>query len=83
MLSLPGLEPVDYLLLGHITLDLSPDGPQLGGTVAYAARTAQAMGLRVGVVTSWAEELDTELLALEGLTIVNQKTETKIGRAHV
>ena len=70
MLGLPGLEPVDYLVIGHLTKDLTPLGPQLGGTAAYAARTAHALGLRVGIVTSWGEDAPAELL--QGIPIVNQ-----------
>lgn len=43
---------IDYLVLGNITHDKTPDGPRLGGTVSYSAVVAQALGLRVGVVTS-------------------------------
>jgi 1D-myo-inositol 3-kinase len=43
---------IDYLLIGHMTADLTPAGRVLGGTVSYAARTASAFGLRVGVLTS-------------------------------
>lgn len=43
---------VDYLLVGHITADLTPDGRLLGGTVSYAAKTAKAFGLRVAALTS-------------------------------
>lgn len=43
---------IDYLILGHVAHDRMPDGPQLGGTVAYTAMTVRALGLRVGVVTS-------------------------------
>ncbi len=43
---------IDYLLIGHLTADLTLDGRQLGGTVSYAASTAHAFGLRVGVLTS-------------------------------
>jgi len=50
-ISLP-LAPVDYLVIGHIACDLTPAGPRLGGTAAYAALTARALGLRVGVVTA-------------------------------
>lgn len=57
MLQMTFLQPVDYLLVGHLTHDLTPDGARLGGTAAYAALTAHALGMRVGVVTSWAEEL--------------------------
>jgi sugar/nucleoside kinase (ribokinase family) len=57
MLQLTPLEPVDYLVIGHLTRDITPDGPRLGGTAAYAALTARALGLRVGMVTSWGAEL--------------------------
>jgi hypothetical protein len=46
--------PPDYLLIGHITADLTPNGRIPGGTVSYAVRTAAAFGLRVGVLTSTA-----------------------------
>ncbi|MDX1994918.1 MAG: PfkB family carbohydrate kinase [bacterium] len=46
------VSPIDYLLIGHLTADITPQGRQLGGTVAYAARTAAAFGMRVGVLTS-------------------------------
>jgi hypothetical protein len=66
-------EPIDYLVIGHITCDLTPSGPRPGGTVAYAALTARALGLRAGIVTSWAEEVPLE--ALEGIPIVNYPTD--------
>jgi sugar/nucleoside kinase (ribokinase family) len=42
----------DYLLIGHIAHDVTPEGPRLGGTVSYGAHTAVALGLRVGILTS-------------------------------
>ncbi|GAB4574961.1 MAG: PfkB family carbohydrate kinase [Anaerolineae bacterium] len=60
--------PVDYLLIGHVAHDRTPDGPQLGGTVAYSARVAQAFGLTVGILTS-AHPDDPVLPALEGLAV--------------
>ncbi|MBC6937647.1 MAG: hypothetical protein DWB42_17695 [Chloroflexi bacterium] len=45
----------DYLLIGHVTADLTPAGRLLGGTVSYAARVVKAFGLRAGVLTSAAE----------------------------
>jgi sugar/nucleoside kinase (ribokinase family) len=42
----------DYLLIGHIAHDVTPRGPQLGGTVSYASFTAAAFGLRVAILTS-------------------------------
>ena len=46
---------VDYVIVGHICADIVPDGFTLGGTCSYCARTAQAFGLRVGVLTSAVE----------------------------
>jgi sugar/nucleoside kinase (ribokinase family) len=57
MLSLSTLEPIDYLIIGHLTCDITPSGLRLGGTATYAALTAQALGLRVGIVTSWGAEI--------------------------
>lgn len=51
----------DYLLIGHATADLTPNGRVLGGTVSYAARVVQSFGLSVGVLTSAAA--DEPLLA--------------------
>ena len=47
MLNPVTLEPVDYLVIGHVAHDLIPDGWRLGGTAAYSALTAHALGLRV------------------------------------
>ncbi|MGD0611829.1 MAG: PfkB family carbohydrate kinase [Anaerolineales bacterium] len=67
------LDPVDYVVIGHLSCDLTPEGPRLGGTAAYAALTAQALGLRVGVVTSWGGELPLEPLV--GIRIVSVPAE--------
>jgi len=42
----------NYLLIGHIAHDVTPEGPKLGGTVSYAGGAADAMGARVAIVTS-------------------------------
>lgn len=57
MMQITTLEPVDYLMIGHLTVDQTPEGPQLGGTATYAGLTAQALGFRVGIVTSWGAEI--------------------------
>ncbi len=57
MFSLAPLEPINYLMIGHLTCDLTPGGLRLGGTAAYAGLTAAALGLRVGIVTAWAGEV--------------------------
>jgi sugar/nucleoside kinase (ribokinase family) len=68
MFELVPLEPVDYLVIGHLTEDLTPSGPRLGGTAAFSALTARALGLRVGVVSALSE--GTSLKALEGVLVV-------------
>src|SRR5437667_7234042 len=48
---------VDYLLLGHVTVDrLDEKRVVLGGTATYGALTARNMGARVGVHTSTSYE---------------------------
>lgn len=45
----------NYLVLGHITSDLLPDGTHIpGGTALYAARTAQRLGMRPAIVSAVA-----------------------------
>ncbi|MBL8100508.1 MAG: hypothetical protein JNK81_15095 [Anaerolineales bacterium] len=66
------MQPVDYLLIGHIAVDLTPNGKQLGGTVSYSALTAKAMGLRVGIVTSVGDDANLEIL--NGIQIINIPT---------
>lgn len=51
------LSPIDYLVVGHITRDLLPAGQSaVGGTAAYAALTAVALGRRTGILTSTGPE---------------------------
>jgi sugar/nucleoside kinase (ribokinase family) len=73
MLVSSSLHPVEYLLIGHIAEDVTPHGIQLGGTVSYAALTAQALGMRVGIVTSAGK--DAPIHALNGIQIFNIPTE--------
>lgn len=71
---------VEYLLIGHLSADLTPDGQRvLGGTVSFAARTAYAFGLSVGLVTSAAphEPLIDELQPyVTGLKVVEAEATT-------
>jgi sugar/nucleoside kinase (ribokinase family) len=68
MQNLVTLEPIDYLAIGHLTCDVTPGGLRLGGSVAYAGLTAKAMGLRVGIVTAWGNQIP--LTALSGIPVV-------------
>jgi len=49
---------LDYMVIGHVTRDLTNGAFTIGGTVSYAARTARALGCHVGVVTSASPDLD-------------------------
>lgn len=73
MLKFPGINPVDYLVIGHITRDLTPQGHRLGGSVSYAGLTASALGCRVGIVTSWGEE--SEATEFYDISIANDPCE--------
>ncbi len=73
MLSLVPLEPVDYLVIGHAACDLTSSGTRLGGTVAFSALTARALGQRVGIVTSVAA--DVSLVALDGIPTITIPSE--------
>ena len=50
--------PIDYLIIGHLTADLTNSGQRLGGTAAFSGLTGQALGLNTGVVTAYSEDLD-------------------------
>jgi 1D-myo-inositol 3-kinase len=52
---------VNYLLIGHIAKDLAegePDGFKLGGGVLYSGMAADALGAKVGILTSYSKELE-------------------------
>lgn len=75
--------PIDYLLIGHLTRDITPEGNRLGGTAAYASLTALALGARVGVISSWGSDLPAgmdEAVSITGIpaehstTFENQET---------
>jgi len=74
MKSLSAIEPIDYLVIGHVTQDLTSNGPLLGGTVSYSALTARALGMRVGIVTACRPDL--EMPELEGIKVIAHPSET-------
>lgn len=73
MQQLVPLQEIDYLVIGHITQDITPQGPRMGGTATFSALTARALGLRVGIVTSWGSELALD--ALDQIPVANFPTE--------
>jgi sugar/nucleoside kinase (ribokinase family) len=69
MRNLVSLEAVEYLAIGHVAHDLIENGARLGGTVAYSALTARALGMKVGIVTAVGKE--TPLVALDGIPVIS------------
>ncbi len=67
-----------YLAIGHLSRDLTPEGPRLGGSVAYAARTAQAFGLQAAVVTACSADtpLDDALAGIAVHCVPSRATTT-------
>jgi len=76
MYRLIPLEPIDYLIIGHLTRDLTPDGPRLGGTASYASLTARALGLRVGILTACEDCLSAPELEGNGIRVVGMRSDT-------
>ncbi|MFQ5593122.1 MAG: PfkB family carbohydrate kinase [Anaerolineae bacterium] len=62
--------PPDYVVIGHITKDVTPNGYTIGGTATYAAVTARNLGLTVGIVTSFDSGFDPDSL-LAGIEIAH------------
>ena len=52
------LSQPDYLIIGHVTQDLTPEGFVIGGTASYAGMTAQALGCKTAVLTSAGPDFD-------------------------
>jgi sugar/nucleoside kinase (ribokinase family) len=69
------MRQVDYLVIGHASKDITPDGPRLGGTVMFSALLAKALGLQVGVLTSVPDDMLPLLHPLAGIPIVSIPTE--------
>ena len=69
----------EFIVIGHITQDVLPDGGLgLGGTISYAATTAQRMGYRVGVVTSTGPNLDVAQVLPFAQVACHQAAETTV-----
>jgi hypothetical protein len=64
-------QPIDYLLLGSVTQDITPGGNQvLGGTAAFSGCMAHALGMRVGIVAAIGPGVD--LSPLDGISVMSQ-----------
>jgi sugar/nucleoside kinase (ribokinase family) len=69
------VKKMDYLVIGHISRDVTPAGNMVGGTVSYSGRTAQALGCQTAVLTSCQPDY-------EGLAQLNALTVEVIPSAH-
>src|SRR5215470_1877095 len=65
---------VDFVAVGHVTLDRTPRGTRPGGAAYYAAMTAHRAGLRVGLLTSFGPDFPRDALPAD-VDIVNVPTE--------
>ncbi len=74
MHNLSPTEKIDYLVIGHFSKDLTAEGSRLGGTVAYGALTARALGLRVGILSSFNPD-DLDISILGDMPIINIPSE--------
>ncbi|HPR35094.1 MAG TPA: PfkB family carbohydrate kinase [Anaerolineaceae bacterium] len=72
------IDPIDYLLIGHVTADLQADQSiSLGGTASFSGLTAARLGHKVGLVTSCASDLQLEPLSgIQKWVIPSEKTTT-------
>lgn len=60
---------IDYLFIGHICIDLTDQGPALGGTASFGALAARALGMRPGILTSAPDSILPLLQPLDGIAI--------------
>lgn len=56
------LNPVQYLVVGHVTEDIVGDKSRIGGTATFSGLTALTLGLSVGVITSCRADFDISTL---------------------
>jgi sugar/nucleoside kinase (ribokinase family) len=54
--------PPDLVVAGHVTLDVTSGGTRPGGAAYYAALAARRLGLRVGLLTSFAPDFPANAL---------------------
>ena len=69
---------IDYLAIGHVSQDITPDGPVAGGSVTFSSRVAQVLGCRTAVVTSAADDFDLDSIfpEIEVIRVSSPETTT-------
>jgi 1D-myo-inositol 3-kinase len=66
--------PPSFVVVGHVTEDVTPSGRRLGGTASYAAAVAARLGVATGIVTRCAPDLDLARFP-EGVTVSRLESE--------
>lgn len=61
---------IDFVAVGHVTLDETPTGTRPGGAALYAVWTAYRLGLRAALLTSCADDFPADALP-PGLALHN------------
>ena len=56
------MSALDFVAIGHVTLDRFGDEVRPGGAALYAAVTADRLGLSAGILTSHADDFPLELI---------------------
>jgi sugar/nucleoside kinase (ribokinase family) len=77
---------VDFVAVGHVTLDQTPRGTRPGGAAYYAAVTAHRLGLRVGLLTSHGPDFPRDALPadISVVTVPAARTTTfKVGQSRI
>lgn len=54
--NLTPFKTIDYLCVGHLTEDVTPDGIHLGGSAAYSTLTAKVFHINCGLITSYLKD---------------------------
>ncbi len=75
--------PVDYLIIGHVSKDLTADGSALGGTAAYSSLSAQALGKEVAIITSPSRDLDLNPLSETSIHMVLSQDSTTFSNEYL
>ncbi|MEE9514196.1 MAG: PfkB family carbohydrate kinase [Anaerolineales bacterium] len=76
-------QSVDYLIIGHVSKDLTADGSTLGGTAAYSSLTAQALGKRAAIITSAGPDLNLHPLSDVSIHLVPSQDSTTFSNEYL
>lgn len=76
MSSEPG--PVDFVAVGHVTVDRTARGARPGGAAYYTAMTAWRLGQRVGLLTSFGPDYPRDALPgdIQVVNVPSERTTT-------